>query len=90
MPLSESGTRASKVSEHSTSMLSFIAMSKHLLVLWLFCKFFKNYFDGKSVMSICSVVLLCYHYYRCMFVYKIESRGLAGRQGHGLKPSSSQ
>ena len=33
---------------------------------------FNLFFDGKSVMSICSVVLLCYHYYMCMFVYKIE------------------
>ena len=56
------------------SVLSFIAMSKHLLVTWLYWEgmFLRVIFDGKSVMSICSVVLLCYHYYMRMFVYKVE------------------
>ena len=40
--------------------------------LWTSVSVFFFLFDGKSVMSICSVALLCYHYYMCMFVYKIE------------------
>ena len=49
----------------------FNAMSKHSLVLWLFVYFSDN-FDGKSVPSMCSVMLLCCHYHVCMFVYKAD------------------
>ena len=38
-------------------------------------------------MSICSVMLLCYH--MCMFMYNVDKRGPVGRLGHSLKPSSS-
>ena len=41
-------------------------------------------------MAICSVMLLWYHYYMCVFVYKVDLRGLVGKLGHGLKLSTSK
>ena len=41
-------------------------------------------------MAIYSVMLLWYHYYMCMFVYKVDLRGPVGRLGHGLKLSASK
>ena len=52
------------------SVLNFNAMSKTFANIMFFVLVFFHNFDGKSVMSICSVMLL-WCQYMCMFVYNM-------------------